>query len=273
MPTRTPRKTKPATRRPVSRPRVQSRSRLTAMPRGRMIAVIGTDTEIGKTVVTAALARAFVTLGLNVGVCKPFASDPARRPDGTAFSTDADLLARAAGLDPADPDLCPQLFSAPLAPLASARAEGRAVRPATALAAARRMARGHDLTLIEGCGGWEVPLTPRRTTADFFAELGAPVLIVARTDLGTINHTLLTLQSVRARGLNVIGILLNRVRSGPLTLAEPGNPPLLREFSGLPVWGPVPFRRTLRGRTGAQVAVRQLPDLREIARALLGEVG
>jgi dethiobiotin synthetase len=230
-----------------------------------MIAVIGTDTEIGKTIVTAALARAFVRMGLNVGVYKPFASDPARRPDGRPFSTDADLLARAAGLDAQSGNVCGQLFSAPLAPLASARAEGKRVRPAIALAGARRMARERDITLVEGCGGWEVPLTPRRTTADFFAELGAPVLIVARTDLGTINHTLLTIQSVRTRGLNVLGIVLNRVRSGPETLAEPDNPAMLREFTGLPVWGSVPFRPSLRGKQGSEIAVRQLPDLRDIA--------
>jgi dethiobiotin synthetase len=235
----------------------------------RMLAVIGTDTEIGKTIMTAALALAWRRRGLNVGAFKPFASDPAKRPDGTPYSTDADLLARAAGLDPESAGVCGQLFSAPLAPLASARAEGRRVRPDAALAAARRMAKDRDLTLIEGCGGWEVPLTPKLTTADFFAELGAPVLIVARTDLGTVNHTLLTIQSVRSRGLNVIGILLNRVRSGPLSLAEPGNPSMLREFTGLPVWGPVPHRRSLRGKTGAEVAVRQLPDLGKIAEAVL----
>jgi dethiobiotin synthetase len=204
-----------------------------------------------------------------VGVFKPFASDPSVRPDGTPFSTDADLLARAAGLDPETSGVAGQLFSAPLAPLASARAEKRSVRPASAMAGVRRMARGRDVTLIEGCGGWEVPLTPRQTTADFFAELGAPVLIVARTDLGTINHTLLTIQSVRSRGLNVVGIILNRVRSGPMTLAEPGNPAMLREFTRLPVWGPVPYKKSLRNKTGAEVAIRQLPDLSEIAREVL----
>lgn len=238
----------------------------------RMLAVIGTDTEIGKTVVTAALARAFRGMGLGVGVYKPFASDPAQRADGTPFSTDADLLARAAGLDADRDGVCGQLFAAPLAPLASARAEGRRVNLRAALAGARRMARGRELTLVEGCGGWEVPLTPARTTADFFAELGAPVLIVARTDLGTVNHTLLTLQSIRARGLRVVGIVLNRVRSGPLSLAEPGNPAMLREFTGLPVWGPIPHRKALRGRTGAEVTVRQLPDVREIAADILKRV-
>lgn len=239
---------------------------------GRMLAVIGTDTEIGKTVVTAALARAFRGMGLSVGVYKPFASDPAQRADGTPFSTDADLLARAAGLDAAGDGVCGQLFSAPLAPLASARAEGRRVSLSTALAGARRMAKGRDLTLVEGCGGWEVPLTPSKTTAEFFAELAAPVLIIARTDLGTVNHTLLTIQSVRARGLRVIGIVLNRVRSGPLSLAEPGNPAMLREFTGLPVWGPIPNRKALRGRTGAEVTVRQLPDVREIAADILKRI-
>lgn len=237
-----------------------------------MLAVIGTDTEIGKTVMTAALARAWREAGMNVGVFKPFASDAEERPDGTPFSADADLLARAAGLDPETAGVCGQLFGPALAPLAAARAEGQTVRPAAALTRARRMAQRHEITLVEGCGGWEVPLTAKQTTADFFAELGAPVLVVARTDLGTVNHTLLTIQSIGMRGLNVVGVLLNRTRSGPIALAEPGNPGMIREFTRLPVWGPVAYQRTLKGKSGSQVAVRQLPDLGEIAREILKSV-
>lgn len=261
------RPTKSAGRRPRTKPK-SSRPRTEA--RGpRLLAVIGTDTEIGKTVITAALARAWHESGLNVGVYKPFASDALKRPDGTPFSGDADLIARAAGLDPVHGGVCGQLFGPALAPLPAARLEGRRVRPAAALAGARRMAKGRDITLVEGCGGWEVPLTAKQTTADFFADLGAPVLIVARTDLGTINHTLLTIQSVRMRGLNVVGILLNRTRSGPLTQAEAGNPGILREFTRLPVWGPAPYQRSLRKKSGAEVAVRQLPDVGRIAAEIL----
>lgn len=266
------RRTRAAAEQPAKRTREKARKLPQPPVEPKLLSVIGTDTEIGKTVVTAGLARAFRRLGKDVGVVKPFASDPALGPDGSPMSTDADLLARAAGIDPKDPDVCPQLFSAPLAPLASARAEGRRVQPRAALAAVNRMARRHELTLVEGCGGWEVPLTTRQTTADFFAELGAPVLIVARTDLGTINHTLLTLQSVRMRGLNVVGIMLNRVRSGPPTLSEPDNPGMLREFTRLKIWGPLPFKRSLKGRSGDAIAVRQLPDLREVARGIQAEL-
>lgn len=231
-----------------------------------MLGVVGTDTEIGKTVIAAALARAFVDMGLSVGVFKPFASDPARRRNGEGFSTDADLLARAAGDAGGANAVCGQLFSAPLAPLASARLEGKSVRPGQALKKARRIASVHDITLVEGCGGWEVPLTRTKTTSDFFAELGAPVVIVARAGLGTVNHCLLTAGAARARGVDVVGVILNRTSGPRPTLSEPLNPGLLRDFARLPVWGPVAHRRKIAGKRVDRIAIEDLPPLGEMAR-------
>ena len=231
--------------------------------------MVGTGTEVGKTIVTAALARSLLARGMRVGVFKPFASDPARRRSGERFSTDADLLARAAGLPRRAEEVCGQLFSAPLAPMASAAIEGRRVDPAKALAQARKIARRNDITLVEGCGGWEVPLTARRTTADFYERLGAPLVLVASTTLGTINHTLLTLEAIRRRGLEPLGIVLNRVAGGKLALAEKTNPPLLARFSQCPIWGPVPYRRAIDCRRLDRVDETDLPDVSEIARKLL----
>ena len=207
--------------------------------------------------------------GWSVGVFKPFASDPARRSSGERISTDADLLARSVNLEGGAHAACGQLFSAPLAPLASARAEGRRVRPAAALSQAKRIAKAHEITLVEGCGGWEVPLTPSQTTADFFVRLGAPVVIVAPTGLGTINHTLLTLRAVEQRGLRVLGVVLNRVSGGRLTEAERTNPAILGDFARVPIWGPLPYRKKLDHARLDRVPIEALHDMSEIADAIL----
>lgn len=162
-----------------------------------------------------------------------------------------------------------QLFAAPLAPLAAARLEGRRVDIPQALRQARRLARRHDLLLVEGCGGWEVPLTSRQTTADFFQRLGAPALLVSRSGLGALNHALLTLQAARARGVRVLGVVLNRLAPGPLTAAERTNPAILRRFGRVPVWGPIPFSPAAAARPGDRIDLRDLPDARPIARAVL----
>ncbi len=254
-------------------------------PRGLILAVIGTDTEIGKTIVAAGLARSIARLGVNAGVFKPFASGAVRSGRGELFSEDADLLARAAvrtadsrakssggGGSRAEKEKLDrraeatgELFRAPLAPLAAAQAEGRRVDLATVLRRTRATARRHDLTIVEGCGGWNVPLTPRLTTADFFERLGAPVLIVGRAGLGTINHCLLTLEAVRARRLRSVGFILNRAQPGKPGKAETGNPEMLRRFSGLPVWGPLAHRPSLARPRLHLVDERQLHDLRDEA--------
>lgn len=235
---------------------------------GKILALVGTDTEIGKTVIAAALAKAFGALGLDVGVSKPFASDPARRASGEPFSTDADLLARAADIEGGADAVCSQLFRAPLAPLASARLEGKKVDLKKGLAHARRMARAHQITIVEGCGGWEVPLTARRTSADFFESLQAPVLIVARANLGTINHSLLTIDAIRGRGLPVLGVILNRVSGGRAGAAEKTNPENLRAFANTKVWGPVPHRKALAAKTGDKIKIADLPRVDDIAEDL-----
>lgn len=254
-------------------------------PRGLILAVIGTDTEIGKTIVAAGLARSLARLGVKAGVFKPFASGAVRRGRGAPFSEDADLLVRAAfgaansrtksagvkglraqrGFRESRAEATGELFRAPLAPLAAAQAEGRRVDIAAVLRKTLAVARMYDLTIVEGCGGWNVPITARLTTADYFERLGAPVLIVGRAGLGTINHCLLTLEAVRARRLRTVGFILNRALAEKAGKAEAGNPEMLRRFSGLPVWGPLPHRPSLARPRLHLVDERQLHDLRDEA--------
>ncbi len=217
----------------------------------RGLFVTGTDTEVGKTVVTAALACGLRRLGIRVGVMKPVATGCARA-NGTLTSADAEALLRASGSrDPLDL-VCPYRFEAPAAP--SVAAENRydvpkapPVRRTVLLGrierAFRELARRHDIVLVEGIGGLLVPLNSRESVADLARCLGLPVLVVARAGLGTINHTLLTIEAARSAGLDLAGVVLNGRNRRP-SLAERTNPRVIRELGGVPVLGVVPRLRT-----------------------------
>ena len=185
-----------------------------AVPMPPGLFVVGTDTDIGKTYVTALLARAVRASGRRPGVYKPACSGAAVF-HGEAVWGDVEALRDAAAADDEDPPprnmICPQCFTAPLAPPVAAAREGRAVDDALLTAGAAAWAGRCDVLLIEGAGGLLCPLSDTRSVADVAAELGFPLLIVARAGLGTVGHTLLILEVAAARGLPVAGVLLNEV--------------------------------------------------------------
>ena len=227
--------------------------------------VIGTDTGVGKTVVACLLASWAARRGIDVGVMKPIATGGRRMSShGTVrwVSTDARHLVRAAGSRDPWPLVNPVCFSEPLAPWTAALRARKTIRLARPLQAFRALARRHELVIVEGVGGLLVPLTARATVADFARACQLPLLIVARPDLGTLNHTLLTYQCARARGLRVAGIILNHARPASQArmarVAYRTNADRLRRLFTVPVYGPLPFRRRLEYETGIaqQVAER-----------------
>lgn len=164
--------------------------------------VTGTSIEVGKTYVTCLLLGAFRAANLPVVGHKPVAC---------GSREDAEQLQQAG----ADPDLGleevnPLHFAVPAAPLAAAMIENRAVDWEGMLAGARRLRERYPVVLVEGVGGWKVPCVGRRTMADFAEALGWPVILVVDNRLGALNHTLLTLESIRAHGLRCVGMLLNQ---------------------------------------------------------------
>lgn len=171
--------------------------------------ITGTNTGVGKTVVTCHAARALRAAGSRVGVYKPACSGAERDPAGELVFDDVRQLS--AAVDNAFPEdwICPQRFSAPLAPPSSARLEDRAVDPELLRSGAFRWQEEVDLLLVEGVGGLLCPLTESETVADLAGDLGLPLLVVASLELGTINHTLLTLEVARARGLAVAAVVMN----------------------------------------------------------------
>jgi adenosylmethionine-8-amino-7-oxononanoate transaminase/dethiobiotin synthase len=198
----------------------------------RILGVTGTDTEVGKTIVTAGLALAFKARGWRVGAVKPLATGV---EPGTA-GEDAERLGRATGREPM---ACLGAgFRLARSPLAAARAEGKKIDLGQVVAwvEAQAAAPGLDLLLVEGTAGVQVPIAKKVTVGDFFRRLGAPVVIVGRAGLGTINHCSLTVESCRNLGLDVLGVVLYDSNGvDPEFAAENGAE--ITAITGVPVLG------------------------------------
>jgi len=198
--------------------------------------VTGTDTGVGKTVVACALARALRARGVALGVLKPVETGV-----GPAGPLDALALREAAGAPDPIGEVCPEALALPAAPAVAARAEGRALDLGRIRAVAARLRARHDFLLVEGAGGALVPLAPGFDTLDLAKELGLPVLVVARGALGTINHTLLTLEALAARGLPLAGVVVSH-GPAPLSAPDAANLAWLREALGARLLGELPPR-------------------------------
>lgn len=221
------------------------------MTLGQGVFITGTDTGVGKTVVAAALAGALRRQGVAAGVMKPFQTGATRQENGW-FAPDAHFLAATAGIDDPMELICPVVLEAPLAPSVAAALAGRYVRVSDALPAYHELCRRHSFVVVEGAGGLGVPIEGRATMRDLAAAMQLPVLIVARPNLGTLNHTLLTVEYARAGGLNVAGIVLSNYPAEP-GLAEQTNPDVVQALTGVPVLGLIPHDPeidTERGQAG-----------------------
>lgn len=166
--------------------------------------VTGTSTEVGKTVVAAVLAHTLAAEGKRVAVFKPAVTGLEEEGE-----TDHALLRRASGSTQTDEEIAPYRYQPPASPHLAAALAGEEIDPKRLCQAARTAAEGADAIVCEGVGGLLVPLTPTYLVRDLAADLGYPLVIVASSGLGTINHTLLTLESARAAGLEVAAVVLN----------------------------------------------------------------
>jgi len=196
--------------------------------------VTATDTGVGKTIVTAALARILRLRGVNVGVMKPVTSGCPER-NGELVSEDAELLAWAAGIE-CDDDVAPYRLREPLAPVEAAKRDGVKIDFSRIAESYQRLSARHDFVLVEGAGGLMVPLNGGLLIADLANHLKLPLLVVARPDLGTINHSVLTCFAAGQLGLEVTGVIVNRFPVNP-GLAEKGAPHQIGSLCGAPILG------------------------------------
>lgn len=212
-------------------------------PRG--IFITGTDTGVGKTAVAAGLAAWCRHAGVDVGVMKPIATGCRRAMSatraGALISDDARHLARAAGVADDPRLIAPACYREPLAPYAAALRTGRPVSWPAIRRAFHQLSARHAFMIVEGIGGLLVPIDRARTVADLIRLLQLPVVIVARAQLGTLNHTLLTVREAQRQGLRVLGVVLNDAEPPPSDadgrLASRTNPALLRRVLPVPILG------------------------------------
>ncbi len=232
----------------------------------------GTDTRVGKTVATAALAVALRRTGAGVGVMKPVETGSAR--DDTASVSDAHRLRTLCAPQENMALLNPYCFPAPVAPAEAARIAHTRIELPVILEAYRALADRHEYMLVEGVGGVLVPLTQTEDVRSLIALLGLPCLVVSRTGLGAINHTRLTLMGLRQSGIPVAGVLLNHTDADPsrdARIQTESTVASIRALGGAPVFGPLPFQTDMARRWADGVNV--LADdaaMREVAKMVRG---
>lgn len=179
--------------------------------------ITGTDTGVGKTVIAAALARLLTRQGLRVGVMKPVESGVA---DVVSLGSDADLLSWAAVNDQPADLVSPYRLHAAVAPSVAASQEGVKIIPSVIQEAFATLCERHDFVIVEGAGGLMTPVAGGFLVADLINTLQVPALLVCRPQLGTINHTMLSLFAAQQLGITVAGYIINGM---------PGNPGLAEE--------------------------------------------
>ncbi len=206
-------------------------------PRLPGLFVTGTDTDVGKTHIAALIVRALRATGHRVGAYKPVGSGAVQDSTRGVRWDDIERLRAALGADWPDDAICPQRFLAPLAPPLAARAEGRTVDFDRLISGAEWWLEHADLLVVEGAGGLLAPVTQTETAADLARAIGYPLIIVARCGLGTINHTLLTIEAAQHRGLSIAGVVLNQSHpDDDRTLAE-ANAEEIEVRGAVPVLG------------------------------------
>ncbi len=203
--------------------------------------ITGTDTGIGKTVIGGALALLLRQAGCRAGVFKPVATGCRRDVRLGLVSEDAEFLAHCAESPEDLATVNPVRYSGDLSPMVAAQQQKRPIDWSAIDESWRRIGQSADWVVVEGAGGLLVPIDTRTNMADLAGRFGLPLVVVARPGLGTINHTLLTLEAARHRGLSVAAVVVNGYRAGSATLAEETNPEVIARLAKIPIPLIVPF--------------------------------
>jgi dethiobiotin synthetase len=216
----------------------------------RGVFVTGTDTEVGKSVVAASICAALAARGERVAAFKPVVTGLDEEPG--PFGRDHELLASAASSGQVADDVAPYRFGPPVSPHLAAELAGVSIEPAELV----RAARAHELVVCEGVGGLLVPITPGYLVRDLAIDLALPVVIAARPGLGTINHTLLTVEAARAGGLSVAAVVMTPWPAEP-TPMQRSNRATAERLGDVRVCG---LPQTSRGQLGEAGASLPLDD-------------
>lgn len=203
--------------------------------------VTGTDTGVGKTLISAAILHALTKLGLQTAGMKPIAAGTELR-EGVLWNEDVELLRSQASVDIPLELIAPCLFREPAAPHVAAALEGKIIDPAVLNQAFEQISQSAEAVVVEGVGGFRVPLTADFDTADMAGQWQLDVILVVGLRLGCLNHALLTAEAIAARGLRLAGWVANQI--DPAMLHQDANLQALQQRLASPLLGVVPWMST-----------------------------
>jgi dethiobiotin synthetase len=222
----------------------------------RGIFITGTDTGVGKTIVSAAIIRALIKKGINTGAMKSVESGCIKKND-VLIPQDGMFLKKIADMDDSIDLITPMRFEHPLSPMVASDLEKMPVALDKIFIAYKRLSEKYEFMVVEGAGGILVPIKKERKSgraedqkfkkhpvyfmSDLIKDLKLPVIIVARPSLGTINHTLLTVNQAMREGIEVLGVIINHSSPPENSIAEKTNPEALKELCPVPVIWEAPF--------------------------------
>ncbi len=224
------------------------------MRKGTGVFVTGTDTDVGKTLVAAALSLHLKKRGRAVGVMKPIETGI---PQSNLARSDAARLRALIESEETIGAVCPYRFELPLSPLAAAQAERSVIDPKVIGQMYRLLSRRYERMIVEGIGGVHVPITSKSNVMDLIRQLRLPVVVVGRAGLGGINHALLTIEALSRKKIKIACLVLNRtrpVRSALARIQDKTTLKILQKQAGVPVLGPLPYEPTLAGSFRSTVA-------------------
>ncbi|AQT67153.1 ATP-dependent dethiobiotin synthetase BioD 1 [Anaerohalosphaera lusitana] len=209
------------------------------LPSAKGFFVTGTDTGIGKTLVGGGIAKILRDAGKRVGVFKPVATGCQYHDEGLV-NEDPEFLRRHSGSEHRLDTICPVGYVLPAAPCVSAEHENRPVDFQAMAKAYEKVVAESDAVIVEGAGGIRVPVDAGVDMLGLAKWFGLPVVIVARPDLGTINHTLLTVDCIRGAGLEVAGVVISGYDAFDSSIAEEQAAVVIEEWGDVPVLSVVP---------------------------------
>jgi dethiobiotin synthetase len=228
--------------------------------------ITGTDTGVGKTVIAGAMIKAIHAQGVNVCGMKPIETGCARIGNNL-YPSDGMFLKKVAGMEENINQITPFCFETPVAPSLASEMESRPLSIDTIVEKVHGLLHRYHAVVVEGVGGILVPIRKDYFVIDLIKELGLPLIVVARPTLGTLNHTLLTVNYALKEGIRVSGIVINFTRKSEGTVSENTNALVLQQLSPVPVLGVFPYLDNLENETLEKAAMKHL-DLAIIRKQL-----
>lgn len=227
--------------------------------------ITGTDTGVGKTIVSAAILRTFIKKGLKVGAMKPIETGCLNK-DGVLLPSDGMFLRDMAEMNDSLEIVTPVKFETPVSPLVASRLEDMEIDLERVFKAFENLKKKYDYLIVEGVGGLMVPILKEQTkkaekvyfVRDLIKDMELEVIIVTRATLGTINHTLLTVEALKSKKIPIKGFIINYSTTVKNDISEKTNPDILNELLDIPFLGILPYLNELTKDKIGETALQNL---------------